>query len=73
MMKTVYDALKPGGSLYIVDYKLADGETLPADKRHVRTGKDGVAAEVESFGFGPAEDVAVTGLSENYMLRFPRP
>jgi SAM-dependent methyltransferase len=73
MMKTVFEALKPGGALYIVDYNLAEGETPPADKRHVRTGKDGVAAEVESYGFGKAEDIAVPGLSENYMLRFVRP
>ncbi len=73
MMKTVYDALKPGGALYIVDYNLADGETPPPDKRHVRTGKKGVAAEIESFGFGRAEEISVPGLTENYMLRFVRP
>lgn len=73
IMKTIRDALKPGGSLYVVDYNLADGETPPADKRHVRIGKDGVAAEIESFGFGEAEEIAVAGLTENYMLRFIRP
>lgn len=73
IMKTVFDALKPGGALYIVDYNLAKGETPPADKRHVRTGKDGVAAEIESFGFGPADEIEVTGLTQNYMLRFVRP
>lgn len=73
IMKTVFDALKPGGALYIVDYNLGEGETPPADKRHVRTGKDGVAAEIESFGFGPAEEIAVPGLTQNYMLRFVRP
>lgn len=73
IMSTVRAALKPGGALYIVDYDLAAGQAPPADHRHVRFGKDQVAAEVESFGFGPAVEIKVEGLAENYMLRFSRP
>lgn len=73
IMKTVFDALRPGGSLFIVDYDIAPGAAAPPDKRHIRAGKDGVAAEIESFGFGKAETIDAEGLAENYMLRFPRP
>lgn len=73
IMKTVFDALRPGGALYIVDFDLVDGETPPPEKRHVRFGKDGVAAEIASFGYGEAEEIEVPGLRENYMLRFVRP
>jgi SAM-dependent methyltransferase len=70
LMATVKSALKPGGSVYIVDYEIVEGAAPPADHRHVRFGKAGVAAEIESFGFGKGEDVAIPGLSDNYMLRF---
>ncbi len=67
------DALRPGGALYIVDFKLAEGAAPPPDKRHVRFGEAGMRAEVESFGFKSAEEIAIDGLSENYMLKFIRP
>lgn len=73
MLKSVYRALRPGGALYIVDYDLRDGETPPAEKRQVRVGEKGVIAEVESFGFTDAEEIAVPGLNENYMVKFTRP
>ena len=73
IMKTVYEALKPGGHVYIVDYKLAEGAAPPPDKRQVRFGEDGMIKEVSSFGFTDPEDIKVDGLSENYMLRFTRP
>lgn len=73
MMKTVFRALRPGGALYIVDYNLADGATPPPDKRQVRFGEKGVIAEVESFGFTDAQDIAVPGLQDNYMVKFTRP
>jgi ubiquinone/menaquinone biosynthesis C-methylase UbiE len=73
IMKTVFEALRPGGALYIVDFDLVEGETAPPEKRHVRFGKKGVAAEIASFGFGEAEEINVPGLRENYMLRFVRP
>lgn len=73
IMETVFAALRPGGALYIVDYDLRDAQAQPPDKRHVRIGKAGVAAEIESFGFSAAEEIAAPVLDENYVLRFSRP
>lgn len=73
LMRTVYDALKPGGALYIVDFKLADGASPPPEKRHVRFGESGLRAEIESFGFTFAGDIPVEGLADNYMAKFTRP
>lgn len=73
LMKTVYAALRPGGALYIVDFKLAEGAAPPPEKRQVRFGEAGMKAEVESFGFTFAGEIDVEGLSENYMLKFTRP
>jgi len=72
-MKSVLAALKPGGSLVLVDYDLKPGEERPADKEHVRFGKAGVISEIEYIGFTLAEDIAVEGLEDNYFLRFVKP
>lgn len=73
IMKSVYRALKPGGSLVIVDYDLDPGAERPDDKSHVRFGKAGVISEMEFVGFQLAETPDVDGLEENYLVRFIKP
>ena len=73
VMKSVFDSLRPGGALVIVDYELVEGESRAADKAHVRFGKAGVISEIEYIGFDFVEEVEVPGLEENYFLRFLRP
>lgn len=70
VMKSVYRALKPGGSLVVVDYDLKPGEERPADKSHIRFGRAGVISEIEYIGFKLAAEQEVEGLNENYFLRF---
>lgn len=70
VMKSVYRALKPGGSLVVIDYDLKPGEERPADKSHVRFGRAGVISEIEYIGFTFAAEQDVEGLDENYFLRF---
>lgn len=70
VMKSVMKALKPGGSLIMVDYDLKPGEARPEDKSHVRFGRAGVISEIEYVGFSFLEEKAVDGLEENYFLRF---
>lgn len=73
IMATVRASLRPGGALYVVDYELAEGATPPADHRHVRFGRNRVAAEIRAFGFEEEGAISVPGLSDNYMLRFRKP
>lgn len=70
IMRTVRNALKPGGSLIIVDYEITPETVRPDDKSHVRFGKAGVISEMEYVGFETAGDITVDGLSENYFVRF---
>ncbi len=72
IMRTVRNALKPGGSLIIVDYEITSETVRPDDKSHVRFGKAGVISEMEYVGFETSDDVTVDGLSENYFVRFQK-
>lgn len=73
VMRSIFEALKPGGSLVLVEFDLAPGEARPEYKSHVRFGKDAVISEIEFVGFEFAGDEAVPGLAENYFVRFTKP
>jgi predicted methyltransferase len=66
-------ALRPGGALVIVDFERVPGKTPQRLLEHVRAGKQEVIREVEAAGFAYEREVAVPGLSDNYVLRFHRP
>ena len=70
VMRSIYEALKPGGSLIIIEFDIETGEKRPDYKAHVRFGKSSVVSELEYVGFKFAEEVAVEGLDENYFVRF---
>jgi ubiquinone/menaquinone biosynthesis C-methylase UbiE len=73
IMRSVYNTLKPGGSLIIIDYDIPSDGVRPSYASHVRFGKAGVASEMEYIGFEPAGEVDVEGLEENYFIRFKKP
>lgn len=73
VMQSVYDALKPGGALIIVDYKIEQGAARPDHLSHVRFGRAGVVSEVEFVGFEFEGAVDVPGLEETYFARFRKP
>lgn len=73
IMRSVKDALKPGGALVVVDFEITSETVRPEDKSHVRFGKAGVISEMEFVGFETVDDVAVDGLAENYFVRFLNP
>ncbi len=70
VMRSVFDALKPGGRLIVVDYDLEPGEQRPPEKSHVRFGRAGVISEIEYIGFTFDGAETVEGLQDNYFLRF---
>lgn len=73
VMASVFRALKPGGTLILLDYDLQPGAPRAEGKDHVRFGKAGVISELEYIGFSLVEEVEVEGLKENYFVRLQKP
>jgi SAM-dependent methyltransferase len=71
-LHSLYTAIRPGGSLVILDFERIPGESRDWVLEHVRAGKDTFRREIESAGFKFEREVNVEGLKENYVLRFRR-
>jgi len=70
---SLYDALRPSGKLYVVDFERIPGESREWVLEHVRAGKEAVKKEILAAGFVFEEELDVPGMHENYVLRFRRP
>lgn len=63
-------ALRPGGTLVLIDLNREPGRSPDWMLRHVRAGKAEVLAELQSAGFALVDDrTAALGLRDNYVLR----
>ena len=69
-LKSIYDALRVGGRLIVVDFEKIPGQSRQWTLDHVRAGKDVFKREIEQAGFKFEREVAVEGFKENYLLRF---
>lgn len=72
-LASIMSALRPGGSLIIVDFERIPGESSEWTLGHVRAGKETVKNEIVAAGFEFVEEVDVEGLEENYFIRFKKP
>ena len=70
VLASIHRALKPGGHLILVDFERIPGKTREWLMNHVRGGKDVFRSEVQDAGFTLAEEKKVSGLQENYFLKF---
>ena len=70
MLASIRRALRPGGTLVIVDFERIPGVSPDWILKHVRAGKETFRAEIEASGFRFAEEVKL--MRENYFLRFTR-
>jgi predicted methyltransferase len=70
MLHSIHRALRPGGTLVIIDFRRVPGYSSPWVLRHVRTGREAVSKEVEAAGFRLLEAPDV--LRTNYFLRFEK-
>ena len=70
-LASIHTALKPGGSLVVIDFKRIPGVSSKWILGHVRAGQETVTDEITKAGFELAETLQV-GLKENYALRFVR-
>ena len=70
---SLYDALRPLGALYVVDFERIPGTSRQWVLDHVRADKRTTIKEIEAAGFQFVREVKVPGLLENYLLEFRRP
>lgn len=72
-LASIHNAIKPGGSLIVIDFERVPGKSSEFVLGHVRGGKDIFRKEVEDSQFEFVEEVAIPEFKENYFLRFRKP
>jgi len=70
-MSSLHAALKPGGRLFVVDFKRVEGESTDWTMNHVRAGQEVFEAEILSCGFKKTGEHSGL-LKENYFIEFER-
>ena len=70
MLASIRRALRPGGTLVLVEFERIPGATPDWILKHVRGDKATFRGEIEAAGFGFVEEVKL--MRENYFLRFTR-
>ncbi|MEM7436059.1 MAG: methyltransferase domain-containing protein [Myxococcota bacterium] len=71
-LRSLFETIRPGGELILIDFERIEGVTSPRVLAHVRAGKPTVIEEVSQAGFVLVAEVDGL-LDENYFLRFARP
>ena len=71
--RSIYDALKPGGQLVVVEFYRIPDQSRPWVLWHVRGGEEVFTKEVTDAGFELINTDYVPFLPENYVLRFRKP
>lgn len=72
-LASIHRALKPGGTLVVIDFDRIPGKSREFILGHVRAGKSVFRKEIEDAGFEFIEEVKLRVLKENYFLRFRKP
>ena len=70
MLASIRRALRPGGTLVVIDFERIPGVSPGWILKHVRGGKDDFRREIEAAGFRFTEEAKL--MRENYFLRFTR-
>jgi predicted methyltransferase len=69
-LASIYEALRPGGQLIVIDFHRIEGKSREWVLNHVRAGQDVVTKEIQASGFKLLGEEKL--LSENYFLRFEK-
>jgi predicted methyltransferase len=69
-LRSLHDALRPGGRLVVIDYEAIPGESEAWVLEHVRATPEQFRAEIESAGFAFAREHEI--LDENFFFEFTR-
>jgi predicted methyltransferase len=70
-MASIHRALKPGGTVVLIDYRRIEGESSDWILGHVRAGQEVFTAEIEAAGFRQIEERKDL-LKESYFVRFEK-
>jgi predicted methyltransferase len=68
-MKSLWKAMKPGGTVLLIDFKRIPGTSSEWTLGHVRAGQDVFEKEITSAGFEKTDEVKGF-LIENYFVKF---
>lgn len=71
-MKSLYQAMKPGAKLYIIDFHRIEGKTSEWTLKHVRAGQEVFEKEIIESGFRKIGEKSEL-LKDNYFLIFEKP
>lgn len=71
-LASLFDAVRPGGELILVEFERIPGVTPDWLMKHVRAGRDVFRAEIEAAGFVFQDEIKLDGLDDNYIFRFKR-
>ncbi len=69
-LASIHKALRPGGTLVIVDFERIEGVTSTFSIEHVRAGKGTVTDEVKDAGFDFVNEVDI--MDDQFVLRFTK-
>ena len=72
-LASLKQALKPGGTLIVIDFIRIEGQSTEWVMNHVRAGEEVFRKEIEEAGLRFDSRLTVPGLEENYCLRFVNP
>ena len=67
---SIFRAIKPGGTLVVIDFERIPGKSREFILGHVRAGKEVFRKEIEQVGFTLESEVNIPSFEENYFLRF---
>lgn len=70
-MTSLHKALKPGGRVFMVDFKRIEGETSDWTMKHVRAGQEVFEKEILSCGFRKVKEHSEL-LKDNYFVEFEK-
>jgi len=71
-LASIHRALKPGGTLVVIDFERIPGKSREFILGHVRDGKEVFRGEIVTAGFRFLEEVKIPEFKENYYLRFSK-
>ncbi|MEN8160973.1 MAG: methyltransferase domain-containing protein [Myxococcota bacterium] len=71
-LASIHHALRPGGTLVVVEFDRVPGKSRDWVLEHIRADKATFQAEIEAAGFALEREPAVAELEDNYMQVFRR-